>query len=718
MTVPPYDNVDSLQYPMRIDVTTPHGAIQKIELSGNEGIDGIEDIEGIKETDGWFVFDLASGRSARISQARSAHDGEQTREPIQLLPGAEYVISMRASGDLAAANVTVLLFQHLTNGGTAKHAATLDDGGAWLVVHTGDDMRAVSLALQLEGRGRLRPEGVTIREIDVPILQIGEQIRAARDKHDLLDLAHLLYRRSRRGNESERYQLRRAAETLCERLEQMHGSGAPATLSATRARLYEIQLRWEEARDTWHEVVSSEPIWQADAIHALGRCELRLGNLDEAHRWFDRAAPALRHSQTFQRDRRALQQAQAQSRRSIVLTLEAESHPSAASRRQRRNLSAAFRTELPRRRARQLAKLWQDFAAIVDDRFLGHTASRACLRRIHSHHPTPVTNTGLITSGFGWSGSGAVNDWLREFREIRTPFGGMESAVFMDKIGMPGIKTLRPLADTARQQAREQLDSAARESRWLAYLRARRRAATTPSPDVQQLLTALKRFFLFSVLSEHRHALRRQMQGGTELFHRFISNCYVFLAELERIDWSRQASFDALSRAIAALYWRCAADKADNPKAVLLFNNVINGINISLLASAPQCIQSIIVFRDPRDQFVAQTYESNRRRRSVEEFIVHVNRAHALYRSETKNPDLSSRIREVQFEEFVTSDICRRELAASLDLSQDSEMAEQYFKPCVSAGNIGIYKNFADQSAIRKIARACHALTLEDPAGR
>src|SRR5690606_28503953 len=46
----------------------------------------------------------------------------------------------------------------------------------------------------------------------------------------------------------------------------------------------------------------------------------------------------------------------------------------------------------------------------------------------------------VVTSGFGWSGTGAVNDYISSGNNITFPFGKAESAFFLGKKGMPGLR--------------------------------------------------------------------------------------------------------------------------------------------------------------------------------------------------------------------------------------------------------------------------------------
>ncbi|MDX9802089.1 MAG: hypothetical protein RBT69_12220, partial [Spirochaetia bacterium] len=109
----------------------------------------------------------------------------------------------------------------------------------------------------------------------------------------------------------------------------------------------------------------------------------------------------------------------------------------------------------------------------------------------------------------------------------------------------------------------------------------------------------------------------------------------------------------------------------------------------------------ICVFRDPRSNYAARYHENIRFRKTPDEFIKYYRETRENYAKKLyKFNDISDKIIEVQFEEFILSEDFRKSLALKLDLDLTGWRRERYFKQYKSEKNVYNYRNFSDSKVI------------------
>lgn len=278
----------------------------------------------------------------------------------------------------------------------------------------------------------------------------------------------------------------------------------------------------------------------------------------------------------------------------------------------------------------------------------------------------------VLTSGFGWSGSSAVGDFLRDHEHVKEVFGRYEMPWFtgLRKSHVVGARNL------CRAQPRERL-------------------------------AALSRFVLTSLLgcagvlegvagSQRSVACqgllldfdgRKELAVAMETARRLV----------EIIARSQPSRTPELVGELFATLIRLAR----RAPGYCLFDNSIKAHKLDDLQFLPGA-RIIVVSRDPRDEFVARSLESGRRKLQVEDYVRRFIRVHRSMARKKKHVS-EHQLLEVRFEDFVLDESCRKNM---LDwLSLDANMQPRRFRAEVSAANVGIHKRWENRKDIEFVSR-------------
>lgn len=284
----------------------------------------------------------------------------------------------------------------------------------------------------------------------------------------------------------------------------------------------------------------------------------------------------------------------------------------------------------------------------------------------------------VFCGGFKWSGASAVCDFLADFPGVaRAPdamrfFTGPDFTIqslhnaFRARdaealvVQMRGL-TLRLLAGIVlgeKQTEKDILDH------WKRSVAALEWSGTDKESD--DLVKALLAFFKQLVV-----ALRAELPVfPTQAFERFIT---------------------ALLRLILP-----------GDSHVVLFDSVLRASDCALLELLPQA-QMFCVRRDPRDMFVTQVMRGDGSGK-VEPYVVELrSMIQAWQHGKARLGDNCTALR---FEDFVRDPNCRemvRDLVIGSGIASPRDPA---FKPEDSATNIGIFRNYADEQALDRLAEA------------
>ena len=111
----------------------------------------------------------------------------------------------------------------------------------------------------------------------------------------------------------------------------------------------------------------------------------------------------------------------------------------------------------------------------------------------------------------------------------------------------------------------------------------------------------------------------------------------------------------------------------------------------------------LMVRRDPRSQYVSTFFEHKKFHRDVDRFIEEFRRRENEFQAQLALHGSPEQIQVVQFEALVGSEAFRRQLAADLGLNWERRTAARYFRPEESARNVSNYRNFHRPGDIEKI---------------
>ncbi len=254
----------------------------------------------------------------------------------------------------------------------------------------------------------------------------------------------------------------------------------------------------------------------------------------------------------------------------------------------------------------------------------------------------------IIVSGMGWSGSGALYDFFKEFSNIESfdmEFTHIEAS--------PGLNTLFKKSKNKEEFKIELLDFFMQTL--LGYY---------PYNDYIGCKPA-KRARTFSVSKNNL-----KYASGINIFCNNLYNYYIE-DKLNSVNFQKLA--DIVLETI--LFTK---NKNNNP--YYLFNNIIHIYNID----AAEIINDALIFcafRDPRSNYVARVNEDSLYQDDVETFIANYRNERGKFIFTFNNLKNKKSVKAIQFEEFVLSEAFRNNLASETGLSFKDQATHKHFKP-------------------------------------
>ena len=290
----------------------------------------------------------------------------------------------------------------------------------------------------------------------------------------------------------------------------------------------------------------------------------------------------------------------------------------------------------------------------------------------------------VFFAGFGWSGSGAFHDYFKQSPQIATPVGSAEIALFEGHWGAHKvIKTV--------------------STDWSRWKEAMINFILQPVFGVSGPQTGTPTKWERKVLVTHYKT--------AELCEALADACLELYGRVR--DAAAKESKHELEEAFRRFFARVFALRIGRGK-VGMMSNCITGAKAHL-ARLVENSRTFVVFRDPRDQYVAQVYEySGRQHVSVDGFIQKVAKRMARFEKIVASGKAPV-IEKVQFEHFVQSAEYRREIGAKMgiDVSRIAE-GEGAYHPRDSLQNIGIHASYAHQEEIQRIRQELPGLILSE----
>jgi hypothetical protein len=267
----------------------------------------------------------------------------------------------------------------------------------------------------------------------------------------------------------------------------------------------------------------------------------------------------------------------------------------------------------------------------------------------------------VLTSGSGFSGTGAVTDFLSQCRRIEMPFRRHELSCLKAKHGavafLGGSTTVQTVT---------------------AFVRACVLGVPFKPVMTEQELRRAK-----------RQALIRTMRTKPEPADRLVTACRMLLRDIDLED-----PVPILSRFLNA------ALRVHGRGPCMYLNNPIhqNAIAVFGLLEDATCLA---VVRDARDQYVSRCLESRNAQLSVRVYVERRLRHGARFDA-YRHP----RVQRIQFEEFVHEETVRAGLLRALGLSAEETIVDRKrFNPAESQRNVGMYRTWPDRAAMEYIER-------------
>lgn len=283
-------------------------------------------------------------------------------------------------------------------------------------------------------------------------------------------------------------------------------------------------------------------------------------------------------------------------------------------------------------------------------------------------------NSKLFVCGFGWSGSGAVFDYLREF-ECVEPING-ECPIISE-----GLVSFKSIVESCNDS----------------------------SILIKKLVQL---FFIVTFISDLSLS---PFRGVRNLYKRYkkhpveYSNCVIELSKV-----ISKIIYNIKNNKPIENYIILLGDKLLNLVAaglpngkIVLYNNAIMAKNIDMF----RYIQNFHVFcvqRDPRSNYVARVYENLPNILSVNTFI---NRRIKYYNTFNQKKSLlpqnflEKNISIINFEDFVLNEKCRLNVLEKSNISiNEWKYKKKYFDQNVSIKNLKNFEQFEPQEDIRKIS--------------
>lgn len=287
---------------------------------------------------------------------------------------------------------------------------------------------------------------------------------------------------------------------------------------------------------------------------------------------------------------------------------------------------------------------------------------------LSASHPSPSKRM-IFSSGLMYSGSGAFSDFLRSYK-VPFPFGQRELSFF------PLQRSLLTRTNRADKNiyARTLLSYICRT---VYGISTNQSAATDYNLRNRSLL-------LESDADTAQHIIDQLVV--------FIHN--ILPSNLDK-DESIRACIRSLNSEIMSLVSRSSSISA--------INNSIQAYDIDLASLIPNSI-FVIVTRDPRDQIMDRLIK---RQKSIDnstfigQVVNYQKKALPKINDKIARQKKNCSIECVRFEDFIEHAHVRTKLAETLGISSRETDSKRLFFPNLSAQNIGIHRDYHDQSMMR-----------------
>lgn len=306
-----------------------------------------------------------------------------------------------------------------------------------------------------------------------------------------------------------------------------------------------------------------------------------------------------------------------------------------------------------------------------------------------SHSPSKVRYSPvfkprpIFVAGFGWSGSGAVFDFLRQSQEADV-FSDQEILLFGNSARRSQAHANMLFQYGARP--RSDYDSVLVDMIGRTVL-----GLTAQGAENDRIASVTHVRSLMYLFQDEPEKLEKMLSGATD----FLVACMC------SADNSRRMS---VKGAFLRFFGELLGLRSTGRK-FMLFSNAVSASEIETMHLMPSESIALVCRRDVRDAYADRF--SQGKQWSAELFLRSYSKKQARFRQSMSNPAIRDRTMEVSFEDFVLDSERRFSVLESLGMKREmlSEGVNS-FDPNISVKNIGIHKHFKNQGAIQEIEAA------------
>ena len=276
----------------------------------------------------------------------------------------------------------------------------------------------------------------------------------------------------------------------------------------------------------------------------------------------------------------------------------------------------------------------------------------------------------IMVSGMGWSGSSALYDYFKEFKQVQEVPGELRHIE-----GKVSLKTL-----------------------WACI------------GNIDKFKKMILEFFAFTLFGygvcydrERKTCLNsaRKIANFNNCIE-YFRGVNLFCEEIKLLYLNKYIDPIRFRSAANTLINRIAAVFSSTDDEVCLFDNVIHINNISQIKYLDNTFL-FCTFRDPRANYIALIKENPHFVKTIEEFVISYRKVRQQFERLYSQLSGDFAIYKVQFEEFVLSEDYRYSLAKEVGLDLELHSKHEHFKPWISEKNVFVYEDFPDQKAIKYI---------------